>query len=277
MKTKRFFAGILCALLIFTAIPYNTQAATVRSLAAVSGLKTTSRSSSSVSISWNGVSGATKYEVYRAYSFDGTYSLVATMSGTSYNPSGLSSGREYYYKVRAVAGNTKGKFSGRLSSYTKGSSRKGYITSSGSKVNVRKHAGTSYGALTSLSKGTAVTIVADTQTKKGEHWYRIHAKVSGKSVNGYVRADLVSKSGSSAPSKPASGKQGRVNVKSGSNLNIRSSASTSAGVVVKVQRGQLVTILGNATGSGMNWYHVSLVKNGVTYTGYAASQYITVI
>ena len=279
MKTKRFFAGILCALLIFTAIPCTTHAATTHtaSLSAVSGLKTTSRTSSSVSISWNGVAGATKYEVYRAYAFNGTYSLIATMSGTSYNPSGLSSGREYYYKVRAVSGSTKGKFSGRLSSYTKGGSKKGRIQSSGSKVNVRKHAGTNYGALTSLSKGTTVTIVADTQTKRGEHWYRIHANVSGRSVNGYVRADLVGNAGSSNPSKPSNGKQGRVNVSSGTNLNIRSSASTSARVVVKVQRGQIVTILGRATGSGMTWYRVSFVKNGKTYTGYAAAQYISLI
>ncbi len=57
-------------------------------------------------LTWNAVSGAAKYEVYRARSKDGTYSKYNTTTGTAYtNSSYLTSGATYYYKVRALDAN----------------------------------------------------------------------------------------------------------------------------------------------------------------------------
>ena len=57
-------------------------------------------------LKWNAVSGAAKYEVYRARSKDGTYSLMSTQSATGYtNTSDLTNGTTYYYKVRALDAN----------------------------------------------------------------------------------------------------------------------------------------------------------------------------
>ena len=57
-------------------------------------------------LKWNAVSGAAKYEVYRARSKDGTYSLMSTQSATGYtNTSDLTNGNTYYYKVRALDAN----------------------------------------------------------------------------------------------------------------------------------------------------------------------------
>ena len=57
-------------------------------------------------LTWNAVSGAAKYEVYRARSKDGTYSKYSTTTGTAYtNSSYLTSGATYYYKVRALDAN----------------------------------------------------------------------------------------------------------------------------------------------------------------------------
>ena len=57
-------------------------------------------------LKWNAVSGAAKYEVYRARSKDGTYSLMSTQSATGYtNTSYLANGTTYYYKVRALKAN----------------------------------------------------------------------------------------------------------------------------------------------------------------------------
>jgi hypothetical protein len=62
-------------------------------------------------ISWTGVSGATKYEVWRAASASGTYTLVSTVAYTtkSYVDVNLTTGKTYYYKVRAyhLEGTTK--------------------------------------------------------------------------------------------------------------------------------------------------------------------------
>ena len=54
----------------------------------------------SVKISWGKVSGASRYQVYRATSKNGSYQLVRTVTGTSYQHTGLTVGRTYYYKVR---------------------------------------------------------------------------------------------------------------------------------------------------------------------------------
>ena len=53
-------------------------------------------------LTWNAVSGATSYKVYRATSQNGTYSLLGTVTTTSYINTGAKAGVTYYYKVKAV-------------------------------------------------------------------------------------------------------------------------------------------------------------------------------
>ena len=54
-------------------------------------------------LKWNAVTGAAKYEIYRSYSRDGSYSKYSTQTSTAYtNSSYLTSGTTYYYKVRAL-------------------------------------------------------------------------------------------------------------------------------------------------------------------------------
>ena len=53
-------------------------------------------------LTWNAVSGATSYKVYRATSQNGTYSLLGTVTATSYINTGAKDGVTYYYKVKAV-------------------------------------------------------------------------------------------------------------------------------------------------------------------------------
>jgi len=56
-----------------------------------------------VSMKWNPIAGANGYEVYRSTAATGTYTKIASVpaSTTAYTHSGLSSGKTYYYKVRA--------------------------------------------------------------------------------------------------------------------------------------------------------------------------------
>ena len=57
-------------------------------------------------LNWNAVTGAAKYEVYRARSKDGDYIKYSTVTGTSYtNTSYIENGNTYYYKVRALDAN----------------------------------------------------------------------------------------------------------------------------------------------------------------------------
>ena len=57
-------------------------------------------------LKWNAVTGAAKYEVYRARSLNGDYIKYSTVTGTSYtNISYIENGNTYYYKVRALDAN----------------------------------------------------------------------------------------------------------------------------------------------------------------------------
>ncbi len=67
-----------------------------------SNLNVGSATTSSLTVSWNAVSGATSYKLYRSSSESGSYSLVTTTGGNGYTDSSLSEGTTYYYKVSAV-------------------------------------------------------------------------------------------------------------------------------------------------------------------------------
>ncbi|ALC89284.1 hypothetical protein AM500_05405 [Bacillus sp. FJAT-18017] len=66
-------------------------------------------SSTSIKTSWSAVTGANGYQVYRATSKTGTYTLVKTTTSTSFTNTSLKTGKTYYYKVRAYrnVGSTK--------------------------------------------------------------------------------------------------------------------------------------------------------------------------
>lgn len=79
--------------------------------AAVVNVKAVRTSSKSIRITWNKVTGASGYEVFRSTTSNGTYSVVARTSYlySYYNNSGLTTGRTYYCKVRSyrTVGTTK--------------------------------------------------------------------------------------------------------------------------------------------------------------------------
>ena len=54
---------------------------------------------------WNAVANASQYEVYRATTKSGTYTLLGTTTATNYTDNKAGSGYTYYYKVKALAAN----------------------------------------------------------------------------------------------------------------------------------------------------------------------------
>lgn len=73
----------------------------VPKLKKVTGEKATSSKYDSISLSWNKVTGATGYQVYRAESKDGKYSRIKSTTDCKYKNTNLTTGKTYYYKVRA--------------------------------------------------------------------------------------------------------------------------------------------------------------------------------
>jgi len=72
-------------------------------LKAPTGVSATAKSSKSITITWNAVTDANGYYVYRSEEVSGPYVKVDGLSGTSYTNSNLSPSTTFYYKVAACS------------------------------------------------------------------------------------------------------------------------------------------------------------------------------
>jgi len=82
---------------------YSTAASATTLPAAPSGISATALSTSSISITWNPVTGATYRVYYTVGSSTGTKMLASsTVNGTSYTHNGLSDNTVYYYFITSV-------------------------------------------------------------------------------------------------------------------------------------------------------------------------------
>lgn len=89
-------------------------------LASPGSVKISARATTSLTVSWNYVGGATGYEVYRATTSNGTYSKLGEVTETSRKCPGLTSGKKYYFKVRAFVTVNGTKHYGKYSSVISG-------------------------------------------------------------------------------------------------------------------------------------------------------------
>lgn len=64
------------------------------------------------------------------------------------------------------------------------------INSDGS-VRIRSGASTAHDAVTSLPNGTAITLIGEANDNAGNKWYQLTCEYNGKTVEGYVRSDLI--------------------------------------------------------------------------------------
>ncbi|HYL65557.1 MAG TPA: immunoglobulin-like domain-containing protein, partial [Nitrosopumilaceae archaeon] len=69
------------------------------------GVTTTAISSNQIRVSWTASPGATTYNIYRATSQTGPFTMIGSTAATSYTNGGLSAGTTYYYKI-STANNT---------------------------------------------------------------------------------------------------------------------------------------------------------------------------
>ncbi len=129
--------------------------------------------------------------------------------------------------------------------------RTGY--SSGSNVRVRNQASTSSAIITTLNKGDSFTVVGDIQNG----WYAVQLS-NGSS--GFIHGDYVTFT------KPVTARTG---YSSGSNVRVRSQASTSSSIITTLNKGDSFTVVGDIQNG---WYAVQL-SNGSS--GFIHGDYVT--
>ena len=179
-----------------------------KGLSQVKNLKQTVAEKTSVKLSWSKVSNASGYRVYRSTSKDGTYKLVADLSGsskTSYTNKNLSPGKTYYYKVRAykkVGSNRDyGSYSSKLKASTKCNAPVISTTSNDKgkvKITWKKVSGASgyaiyrstskngsYQKIKTLKSGSTLSFIDTNLKSKKTYYYKVKAYKSADMGNVY--------------------------------------------------------------------------------------------
>ena len=89
---------------IVNGVKSNSSAAvTITCRCAKPVVKIATTSAGNPRLTWNAVTGASQYEIYRATSQSGTYTKMFTTTKTSYTNTSAKAGTTYYYKVKAIS------------------------------------------------------------------------------------------------------------------------------------------------------------------------------
>lgn len=159
-------------------------------------------------------------------------------------------------------------------------------------VKVRESASTTAKQVSSLKNGDVVDIVDEATDASGYVWYKIFVN---KSEYGYVRSDLVSKSGGSSsssnttttstststttstaslPETQVTATEQKSATVTSESVNVRKGAGTAYDSVGKVTKGQTVTITGEASGTdGKTWYQITF---GDGKTGFVRNDLVAI-
>ncbi len=70
-------------------------------------------------------------------------------------------------------------------------------SSKSNSVNIRSGASTQHSIVTSLPNGTGITLIGEANDSSGKKWYQLTCNYNDKTVEGYVRSDLISMGGAS--------------------------------------------------------------------------------
>lgn len=166
-------------------------------LKAPSGVKALSSGTRTIKVSWNKVSGADKYQVYRYNRSAGKWKLVRTTTAQKAEFTDLSKNTTYKYKIRALGQGEKSDFSSIVSSKTgvvtkislnrKGKSIYGEGATYQLKATITAKAPSKAVQWTSSNKKVAVVSASGMVTAKGAGY----AKITAKAHNGYSAVCIV--------------------------------------------------------------------------------------
>ncbi|MBO4267272.1 MAG: SH3 domain-containing protein [Lachnospiraceae bacterium] len=299
---QRVISGSLIMILtasIMMASPAQTYGATVSSgtVKVSSGFVRTAPSSQSA-VSFCVASGNEVAILGEEKAKDGIWYRVAVGTSTGYIRSDLITKTDKKVSVSdSLTKNTAGNQTPAATAATASATTAASAGSSGSigvvngtSVRMRKNASLSSGIVTVLNTGATLSILAEGKASDGQIWYQ----VKKDDQTGFIRSDLITKSGNSAATTTAATtapttatatmetngvtktiEPGTGLVK-GVNVRIRNSASTAGNIVGTVSTGCELKLLGVEKAPDREWIKIEATVEGQAVNGYIARDYVTV-
>ena len=155
----------------------------------------------------------------------------------------------------------------------------------GSSVRVRDSASLNGEVVAGLTKGSEVHPKKSKTGDDGKEWIKVSCTFKGAKVQGYIRADLLTKdqpAGTTTDNtntnntSSTSYKEGDTLYVTATAVRVRKQPSTSETVVANLLQGDKGTYIKEKKGSdGKNWIKISFKINGTEYQGYVSAEYLT--
>ena len=218
-------------------------------------------SSGAPKVTWETVEGAKEYQVYRATSKDGTYTLMKTITKTSYTNTSAKLDKTYYYKIKAIAEKSSANSAySSVQSCTRDLAQPKVsitLTSSGypkvtweaveGAIEYQAYRATSRNGTYKLMKTTTKTSYTNTSATSGQtYYYKVRAIYSNSEANSAYSEILSIRAGGAATSD--------LRYVALPSVYIYKSASSSSSSVKLPYMTELK--LGKAASSGSSWYEV---------------------
>lgn len=163
-------------------------------------------------------------------------------------------------------------------------------------ANIRKEASASSEVVASVKNGDKLSIKDEKTGADGNVWYQVFVDAN---TLGYIRSDLVEKSGSSSSTNttPATNTNTNTNTNTSTvndtitaeitkvnpisatvkseQVRVRKNCTTSSSIVTIVKKDVALTVIGTALDSdSKTWYQVSFISDGTEVTGFIRSDYV---
>jgi fibronectin type 3 domain-containing protein len=109
IKSNKFISLIMAVIFVLSSFAVVGNMGTINAYAsslAKTTVTLTNSSPTSIKVSFTKVSGATKYTVYSSTKKSSGYKALTTTKSTSYTATKLTCGKTYYFKVKAISGNS---------------------------------------------------------------------------------------------------------------------------------------------------------------------------
>jgi hypothetical protein len=173
VKGKTYYSPASC-------LSIRTKADAVKNL-------TLAKHGESYLLTWDEMDDVTGYYIYSYNPKTNKYKRLKTIKGASHAIYIVSKKQTSTYKyVVAPYKTTKGTtYRGKLSKAASTAKKNAKCTVTGSVVNVRKNGGVKYDVITTVKRGTVLTIT-DVKYNGSQTWYKVTFKQSGKTVKGYI-------------------------------------------------------------------------------------------